>query len=509
VVVTGLAVVVRASGINADPLRFNEAFSWRLSRLPVAELVRRTAADFHPPLDYLILKAWTGLVGDSVVALRAPSLAFSSLGVLFVYLSGLELLKLDDGRGRAAGAPSATWAAATAAALAALNAQQVAMGQSARMYALGIALAGGSLWALLRAINGRGRAAWSAFAVASTLSLYTHNYAIFTVAAHFAVGGLLIATRARGTDDRAATLRDLGRLALAGVVVAVAYAPWMAVLSGQARDVAAGHWIDWPDDRDLLAELGVWSVGAGNLGRVELAVVGAILALLLAVAVVRSGRAGAAAIALAAAPWIGCLAAGPIVGRPLYQARYLTFAQLPFFLAIGLGVASLPGRFARFAVAAALIATAALGEWDRPWGPSPGMPAIGAAVADLSGSIRSTDLVVVRSPAELDLVRYYLRQVGIANPVASAVSLRGRGLGRVSYGAAIGPGDSLSDHELARPSGRRVWLVTSDPTSASSLIGGFEPTRTSTYAGPDGSKLFVRLFERPSTAGPLPSRRPP
>lgn len=45
-------------------------------------------SDFHPPLYYLTLKAWTGIFGFSEISLRMPSVIFSLVTIYFVYLLG-------------------------------------------------------------------------------------------------------------------------------------------------------------------------------------------------------------------------------------------------------------------------------------------------------------------------------------------------------------------------------------------------------------------------------------
>ena len=69
--VVGLAFAVRADRLGFGVLSADESFSWRLTRYPVSDLVRRTGADVHPPFYYLLLKPWVA-VG---VRRRPPSAA--------------------------------------------------------------------------------------------------------------------------------------------------------------------------------------------------------------------------------------------------------------------------------------------------------------------------------------------------------------------------------------------------------------------------------------------------
>ena len=39
-------------------LWLDEAFSWKMARFPVPDMIRGTASDVHPPLLYLILHYW-------------------------------------------------------------------------------------------------------------------------------------------------------------------------------------------------------------------------------------------------------------------------------------------------------------------------------------------------------------------------------------------------------------------------------------------------------------------
>ena len=56
-----------------------------MSRFPLAELLERTAADVHPPLYYLLLKAWTAAFGDSPLAMRSMRALFGVLTILAAY----------------------------------------------------------------------------------------------------------------------------------------------------------------------------------------------------------------------------------------------------------------------------------------------------------------------------------------------------------------------------------------------------------------------------------------
>lgn len=66
------ALISLAIGLNQS-VWFDEAYSIFLAKQPVAELMRLTSIDGHPPLYYLLLKGWATLFGFGELALRTLS----------------------------------------------------------------------------------------------------------------------------------------------------------------------------------------------------------------------------------------------------------------------------------------------------------------------------------------------------------------------------------------------------------------------------------------------------
>ncbi|MCD6285752.1 MAG: glycosyltransferase family 39 protein, partial [Anaerolineae bacterium] len=59
--------------LDAQSIWWDEGISLHLAGLPWGEIIRDRAANIHPPLYFLILKAWMGLVGRTPFAGRALS----------------------------------------------------------------------------------------------------------------------------------------------------------------------------------------------------------------------------------------------------------------------------------------------------------------------------------------------------------------------------------------------------------------------------------------------------
>lgn len=153
-----LALVLRGWYINTRSLWFDEAFSWRMARLPVRELVERTTRDHNPPLYYIVLHWWMRMLGESPWILRLPSVLCGALTVLAGAWLAAEVARY---RGSAS---SVVRAALLAALLLALNSAQIRWGGEARMYSLGTLLALACTALLVRALHAqRDARLWSAY----------------------------------------------------------------------------------------------------------------------------------------------------------------------------------------------------------------------------------------------------------------------------------------------------------------------------------------------------------
>ena len=188
----------------------------------LGELAEWTADDIQPPLYYALVAGWTRLTGTGEWALRFPSVAF-----------GLAMVALAYALGRRLFGPAAGWVAAL---LGALHPLWVYYAQEARMYTLLTALGMLAGYALLRVLAstqepGAARQRltwWAAFVGASIALLYTHYFAAFLLLA-FALFFVLALAFQPGRKSTGATTarRLLAEGAVAGLLVVVAYLPWL------------------------------------------------------------------------------------------------------------------------------------------------------------------------------------------------------------------------------------------------------------------------------------------
>jgi len=206
--------------IGHEPLWLDETYTFAMVQHGLTEIVGLTAKDVHPPLYYLLLRLWTHLFGDSRVALRVPS-ALAAMGLV------------------AHGAVSVRriWSVRTGflyALLVATSPGIVSFSQEARMYTLAaFFVTGAVLHGLLAMSDGRRRdLVW--FGFFSWAASLTHYFGL--VAAGVNCLSLLIM----------AGLRQRNRarpLALAALVAAVFYLPWLLPFTRQLATVSHGFWI--------------------------------------------------------------------------------------------------------------------------------------------------------------------------------------------------------------------------------------------------------------------------
>jgi len=63
VVILLVGTALRLFRLGADSLWYDETVSTYLAGSPIAELIRHTAGDIHPPGYYLLLRGWLLLAG--------------------------------------------------------------------------------------------------------------------------------------------------------------------------------------------------------------------------------------------------------------------------------------------------------------------------------------------------------------------------------------------------------------------------------------------------------------
>lgn len=468
----GLAAWLRLAGLGGKSLWMDEALSWRLQSFRLSLMIARTGepTTVHPPLFFGLLHFWTATFGDGEFALRSLSATAGILAVFALYQLVRELFVLagdQHGRGEFAGMLSAL--------LLAVSSFQIHQSRQARGYSLALLLFCVSSICLLRALRLPERAGrwWTGYALSALACCYTHNLALFTVAAQ-GLFALMVPYCRRNTrrpgepaaedpiSETPARARHSRRLCVAALfVVALGYAPWVPKLWAQSETLRTS-WTKVRTAHDHAREVftALLATTEHRPPASEAAAWGAVVvvAAALAFVAVRQSRIGLFVVLTGSLPVLLVIGYSCFSIRNIFHARYLAFAQPAWLIALACVAASFRDRVERLAVSALLVlwsvqAVYAVGQFSPPTEPA-GMSSVRDFILK---HCAADETVVAQTPFEFFKLKHALRNGPAPRLVAPT---RDR---RALRGAAL-----LLDEELVTPadilhsSMAGLWLVTSE-----------------------------------------------
>ncbi|MGH7497948.1 MAG: glycosyltransferase family 39 protein [Gemmatimonadales bacterium] len=218
----GLGALLRFSAAAHGGLWRDEALFLFVSRIePFSKLLGFLRQhESHPPGFYLLMRAWSELLGRSESAAVGLSLLIGVTLIPLVYYVGSRLFSWRVGL--------------FAAALAAVSPPLIQLSILVRPYALLAALCVWTAYLLWECLREGGRGQWALYGVAMVLMLYIHNWTLLLYGAHGVIALAWIGTRPE--PRRREILRPW--LMTQAVILAL-YAPWLPVLHHQFTH--AGH----------------------------------------------------------------------------------------------------------------------------------------------------------------------------------------------------------------------------------------------------------------------------
>ncbi len=323
-----VAAATRFVAIDSQSLWYDEGVSAGMVGQGPASIIRQAAADFHPPLYYLLLAAWARLFGDSVVALRGLS---AVAGILLVFLTWRLATRLF---GAVPG-----WFAAVWAIVAPLG---IAFSQELRMYmpvAACVALAGYYALCWLdvgvsapseQSLPTRGSLRpyryLAGYALAATVALYLQYVAALGLAA-IGLYGLL---RAGG--------RSLPLWLAANAVSLLLFAPWLPVFHHQLAVGRTATTTHTSAGQVVAAATGSLLVGADGLPIWNRAAVTAVAAVVLLGGrkSLTGGWRNTLPVLLVVVPVVGVTAYA--AWKAVYEVRYVLVALPGVAMLGGLGI---------------------------------------------------------------------------------------------------------------------------------------------------------------------------
>ena len=329
---------------TSSPFWLDEALSANIASLPLGDMLDALRRDGHPPLYYLLLHAWTAVVGDGDVAIRLLSTAFGLAAVPLVWAAGRRI----GGR----------TCALAATVLYATSPFAIRYSTEARMYSLVALLVIGGWLAVKRAEE---RPTWGRLAVVSLVSgllLLTHYWSTFLLAV--VVGGL--AVRAWRARRRGEAFDRPALLAAAVVAGGVLFLPWLPTFLSQAGSTGTPWGEPMRPATVLFISLSDWGGGP----HAESTTLGLCLLLLAALALLgRSVGRSRIELDLRTVPhvrreWIiviGTMALAVLVSFPseaAFASRYTSIVHPLVILIAAAGVLVLPHERLREVVVAGL-----------------------------------------------------------------------------------------------------------------------------------------------------------
>ncbi len=211
---------INAIRIFNDSISGDEGFSIMLVKDSVAGMIQATAADVHPPLYYLIFKAFAMMIGTSAAAGRIVT--FTAI-ILTMILANTYIRKRFG-----------VYAAAFFIILLTFNVTGIEMIVEARMYTwamLFVTLTALSGYELMREQN---LWKWLGLLVFGLAAGYTHYYALIMVAIIYLVTFAVLIIRDR---------KNLLFCFLCGIGAVIGYFPWLLILLKQFGTVSDNYWI--------------------------------------------------------------------------------------------------------------------------------------------------------------------------------------------------------------------------------------------------------------------------
>lgn len=477
IVIAGLSI--RSYQLTARSLWFDEAFSWRLLQFSNTEMLSRAAADVHPPLYYLILKAWSLVFGSSLLSLRSFSVTSAALTIAAAYLfTNYATLSRPTGL--------------TAALLLALSGFQIQYAQEARMYTLGTTLLLVSSYFLLKAIRESSLRYWLAYAASTVALAYVHYFALFSIAGQlvFVLGYLLV--RTRGRLGEMLDWRQTWYAALAVIAMLVLYLPWLPAFLSQNAQVQQTYWIPPPGGwsvPDTFYRLFIPTTGtpphAGFVG-VLIAVSPLVLTVIGWLWLVKRARAEANWLVMLSGfvPFILAIVIS-LISQSLYQDRFFIFTHIFIVIGLAMLLSRLRPAWFRYATLTLIIfgfAAASLSYWLEL--DIPDKPGAHAATKAIFEQYQTGQPVLVSSPFIFFAVDHYAREEFNLTALTAAPRLYSE-TGQLLHfaGGPILTAADIVGPEIFKTDASTIWVVDTTGFGGSRLVPPppWQPAITKTY----------------------------
>jgi len=409
-----LSTALRLFRLGKQSLWLDEALSLLFASLPFKTSIGAILLDgVHPPLYYLLLRFFL-YMGQSEEVLRLPSAMFGVLSVPLVYKIGRLCF------GQKVGLVSTFFLS--------LSPFHIWFSQDARMYAMVMFFALGSMYFFLRATRENTWRFWAGLVIFSTLAYGTHYFALQIALMQFA----FILCRFQILH------RVLRKWAICQCLAFLPLIPWLIAYFSQ-HVVALG--IGWITRPTLLAPFQtLWDFSSNYRG--PLTPIGLLLLGLVLLQGFLSRQPAHRDHKLLLALWLGL----PIVvtwlisqRRPIYHSRYLIVALPAYLVLLAYGVVSVPNRISKWALTITLVAIMASSSIRLYFDPIFLKQDWRGATNYIRSSAQANDVIGVERFEDIPALKYYYKDD------LELVTVDG--------------GQSLGEFEKSIEGYERLWLI--------------------------------------------------
>lgn len=375
----------------------DEAWTSLISQLPYLQMLKTTAADFHPPAYYTVIELWYKFFPPTEVSTRAVSIIFYLLTVFVVYRM-VSFIAAERKR---------FWGLVSAL-IVLLNPIFFQYAFEARNYTMFAFAATGSIYFLIKLLEKFDKKSIVGFILFSALGIYTHYYMFFTLAAQ----GIYLLL-----FDRRIILKAIGVYFVVGVL----YLPWIPFLFSQVSSVGESYWIGTIGNRThyeaILRILGGEQPNALQIWLYRLSVVLIIVGLLQHLRQRSFERPYILIWLWAVVPFVLASLPGLVVDgvklpfRTIFYWRYLIGAAVPLSLVVVHASQKLPAVLLKTSIAAVIVLSLVVDYWSLLRYPTTFKQAF---ERDVVSQIMPEDKIVTVLPSFAEVL-YYRDRFGLGN----------------------------------------------------------------------------------------------
>lgn len=222
--------ILKMRKLTVMSLWHDESFSALLVQYNLNEMIKRIILDVHPPLYYLMLRAWSFIFTNSLFSIRMFSVLFGALSVIALYFFAERAFKNRK-------------LAFITSTLLALSSFQIQYDIEARMYTLGAFFLIISSYFLIRALEEKKWLWWILYSLSAVASIYTHYYAIFWILAQaiFFTGLIIKQSGINPLKWLKNKTFLMGKVSY--LLSVILFLPWIGPFLSQLKQVSDAYWI--------------------------------------------------------------------------------------------------------------------------------------------------------------------------------------------------------------------------------------------------------------------------